>query len=480
MKQHLVILADDLTGAADCAVPFVRSGFPTEVFLQPELVKETDAPVVSIDLNTRELTPGQAVQATSRAFALIPSTSSTVWYRKIDSTLRGNIGPDILASLRSLRDKRTIFCAPAFPDTGRTTVNGKVFVNGLPLENSGIHDRSSKSLAELFAEVGLPTKLVPLDVIRGGPANLLNHLKSNSQVTVAILDAETNDDLSVIAQTGLQIRQELVFVGSAGLTHQIAALWGSEPLQPSRGDLLSEEQPKQNSTAPLIRYSECDVPNRSKIGNGLRLPDKPILIVVGSKSAVSRAQCEQVADRGGADVLRAKISALKSGDGTIVDAITRALVNRQDLVITTELPDEISETKAGQHSPAEADEGSQVRSNGSDRVRPARVLHSPAQPDDGGSEARSPGEALMRNLGGILRPFLDQFSALILTGGETSRGVLTQSGIGRLSMVDEIEPGVTLSVSLGKPEIPIVLKAGAFGAPATLLNALDFLRNHKR
>ena len=104
MKQHLVILADDLTGAADCAVPFVRSGFPTEVFLQPELVKETDAPVVSVDLNTRELTPGQAVQATSRAFTLIPSTSSTVWYRKIDSTLRGNIGPDILASLRRLRD----------------------------------------------------------------------------------------------------------------------------------------------------------------------------------------------------------------------------------------------------------------------------------------------------------------------------------------------------------------------------------------
>jgi len=455
MKQHLVILADDLTGAADCAVPFVRSGFPTEVFLQPELVKETDVPVVSVDLNTRELTPGQAVQATSRAFTLIPSTSNTVWYRKIDSTLRGNIGPDILASLRRLRDKRTIFCAPAFPDTGRTTVNGKVFVNGLPLENSGVRHRSSKSLAELFAEVGLPTKVVPLDVIRGGPANLLNHLKSNPRVTVAILDAETNDDLSVIARTGLQIRQELIFVGSAGLTHQIAAVWGSEPLQPNGRDLLSEEQPKQNSATPLIRYSERDVPNGSKIDNGLRLPDRPILIVVGSKSPVSRAQCEQVADKGGADILRAKISALRSGDGTIIDAVTRALVNRQDLVITTELPEEISETKAGQHRPAEADEG--------------------------GSEARSTsGAILMRNLGGILRPFLDQFSALILTGGETGRGVLTQSGIGRLSMVDEIEPGVTLSVSLGKPGIPIVMKAGAFGAPATLLNALHFLRNHKR
>jgi uncharacterized protein YgbK (DUF1537 family) len=376
MKPHLVILADDLTGAADCAVPFVRSGFPSEVFLQPQLVKETEAPVVSVDLNTRGLTPGQAVQVASRAFTLIPSTTSTVWYRKIDSTLRGNIGPDVLASLRRLGGKRTIFCAPAFPDTGRTTVNGKVLVNGLPLENSGVHQRSSKSLVELFAEVGLPTKLIPLEVIRGGPANLLNHLKSHSRVTAVILDAETNDDLLVIAQTGLQIRQEVIFVGSAGLTHQIAAVWGSESLQPRGHDLASEQQPKQNYNNPMLRYSEHDLLDKSKTGKGLRLPHKPILIVVGSKSAISRAQCNGVAD--------------------------------------------------------------------------------------------------------MLRPFLGQFSALVLTGGETGRGILTQSGIGRLRMVDEIEPGVTLSVSLGKPEIPIVMKAGAFGSPATLLNALHFLRSHKR
>jgi D-threonate/D-erythronate kinase len=441
MKPHLVILADDLSGAADCAVPFVRFGLPTEVFLQPELAKGAEAPVISVDLNSRELAPGQAVQATSRAFTLIPSAPRTVWYRKIDSTLRGNIGPDVLASVRRLRDKRIIFCAPAFPNTGRTTVNGEVFVNGLPLESSGVHHRSPKSLAELFAEVGLPARLVPLDVIRGGPANLLNHLKQNSRVTVAILDAETNEDLSVIAQTGLQIREELIFVGSAGLTHQIAALF----------------------------EREYGVQDKSEIGKRLRLPDKPILIVIGSKSPVSRGQCEHVIDQGEVDVLRAKISALESGDGTIVGAVTRALVNRRDLLITTELPESINEATVGLHSPSKPDEdGSEAPSKAADGVGLA-------------SEARSiSGEGLMRNLGSILSPFLDHFSAVILTGGETARGVLTQSGIGRLSMLDEIEPGVTLSESLSKPRIPIIMKAGAFGTPATLLNALHFLRSHKR
>jgi hypothetical protein len=40
---------------------------------------------------------------------------------------------------------------------------------------------------------------------------------------------------------------------SAGLTHQIAAVWGSEPLQPRGHDLPSEQQLKQNSNNPLLR-----------------------------------------------------------------------------------------------------------------------------------------------------------------------------------------------------------------------------------
>jgi D-threonate/D-erythronate kinase len=433
MKQNLVILADDLSGAADCAVPFARSGVPTEVFLQPELVQETEGRVVSVDLNTRELTPGEAIQATSRALTLIPAVNGTVWYRKIDSILRGNIGPDVLATLRGIGDRRIIFCAPAFPDTGRTTVNGSVFVNGVSLEKSGIRHRWPKSLAELFAEVGLQTRLVLSEVVRSGPTNLVKHLKYTSEVTVALLDAETNDDLSVIAEAGLQIRQELIFVGSAGLAHQIAALWGRETNGKDELPLVRAEAPDSfTSSTPGPAGAR---PNRT---------DKPILIVIGSKSPVSRAQFEQLSTKGGVDVLQIKISALQSGDDpAIIAAVSRALVNRRDLVITTELPDSLSE------GAAHATIGSQE------------------------------GAALMRILGTTLRPFLHRFASLILTGGETARGVLTPSGIGRLRMLDEIEPGVTLSLSLGNPEIPIIMKAGAFGGPATLLNALHFLRSHK-
>jgi D-threonate/D-erythronate kinase len=74
--------------------------------------------------------------ALSQALRIIQSDRETVWYRKVDSTLRGNIGSEVLSTVSAIPGKRVIFCAPAFPDTGRTTALGKVFVDGVPLEES--------------------------------------------------------------------------------------------------------------------------------------------------------------------------------------------------------------------------------------------------------------------------------------------------------------------------------------------------------
>ena len=404
MKAHCIILADDLSGAADCAVPFARAGFSPEVFLQPECAARTDAPIVSIDLNTRELTAEQAVQVTSRTLRLIRSTRETVWYQKIDSTLRGNIGPDVLATVGAIPAKRVIFCAPAFPATGRTTIQGRVFVNGVPLEKSGVNTRwsSGKSISDLFAEVGLNTRAFSLDVIRPGSSNILRHLENSPGVTVAVCDAETNNDLLAVAKAGLQILEQSIFVGSAGLAHQIATLLGTE----------------------------------QRFENHPLLPDKPILVVVGSKSPASRAQFEHLSNLSGINLLRLPVAALKSEtDSSITDGLTSAVAGRQDLAITTELTESLSDQQ---------------------------------------------GAALMQALGRKLKPFLDKFSALVLTGGETARGLLSESEIGRLRMMDEIEPGVTLSITAEKLELPIVMKAGAFGTQATLLNAVHFLRSRKK
>jgi D-threonate/D-erythronate kinase len=404
MKANFTILADDLSGAADCAVPFARAGFFTEIFLHPEIFAQTNPAIGSIDLHTRELAPDQASRLTSQALRLIQSDRETVWYRKIDSTLRGNIGSDVLSTVSEIPGKRVVFCAPAFPDTGRTTARGKVFVNGMPLEESGVHSGwpAGKSISDLFREVGLRTKVLPLDVIRAGPSTILRSLPEDRGLNVVICDAETNLDLLAIAEAGLQIRNKSIFVGSAGLTHQIATLWGS-------GEGMKSQ--------PILE-------------------DKPILVVVGSRSPAARTQLELLSQLSGMDILRMPVTALESEcRPLIVAGLERALAQGRDVAITTD-------------------------------------LH--------GSLGDRQGAELMEALGRMLRPFLERFAALVLTGGETARSLLFQSEIGRLRVIDEIAPGVTLSIASGEPSLPIIMKAGAFGTSATLLNAVHFLRTFKR
>jgi uncharacterized protein YgbK (DUF1537 family) len=404
MKAHFTILADDLSGAADCAVPFARAGFFTEVFLHPEIFARTSPAVGAIDLNTRELASDEAGRVTSQALRIIQSDRETVWYRKVDSTLRGNIGSEVLSTVSAIPGKRVIFCAPAFPDTGRTTAHGKVFVDGVPLEESGVHSGwpAGKSVSDLFTEVGLKTQVLSLDVIRGGPSTILRSLPECSGVNVVVCDAETNLDLLAVAEAGLQIRNKSIFVGSAGLTHQIANLWSSA----------------EGAESQLV------------------LADKPILVVVGSRSPAARMQLDLLSDLCGIDILRMPATALESESGPLIIAgLERALGQGRDVAITTD-------------------------------------LH--------GSLGHRQGAELMEALGRILRRFLDKFAALVLTGGETARSLLFQSGIGRLRVMDEIAPGVTLSIASGEPSLPIVMKAGAFGTSATLLNAVHFLRTFKR
>ena len=52
---------------------------------------------------------------------------------------KGNIGPVIDAIMKNLNVDFTIAC-PSFPDAGRTLYQGHMFVNGVPLNESGMEN----------------------------------------------------------------------------------------------------------------------------------------------------------------------------------------------------------------------------------------------------------------------------------------------------------------------------------------------------
>ena len=119
--MHVAVIADDLTGAADSGVQLVRAGYRTAVLFRGEGVPAADLDAVSLDTDSRTRPAGFAAKRVIEAAR--GARAARLVYKKLDSTLRGNVAAELSAALGATRRSRVVL-APAFPAAGRTTVGG--------------------------------------------------------------------------------------------------------------------------------------------------------------------------------------------------------------------------------------------------------------------------------------------------------------------------------------------------------------------
>lgn len=138
---EILIIADDLTGAADCAVACGISKRKVIVAFG-KTGGGIDAEVLSLDAGTRELDAQSAATEVEKIMRRHAQDAGQVVFKKLDSTLRGNVASELKAVLKVQRELRgksaVIVLAPAFPVNGRTTVQGRQLVHGQPLEETAI------------------------------------------------------------------------------------------------------------------------------------------------------------------------------------------------------------------------------------------------------------------------------------------------------------------------------------------------------
>lgn len=183
--SQVLIVADDLTGACDAAVPFA----PATVWLRAFAVGNGLPPVNSISTESRDL-PESEIFSRMRAVAQAAPRADLI-FKKIDSTLRGNIPAEIRAAMEAFACAAAVI-TPAFPDMGRTVRDGHLFVNGVVAKPAG----------------------------------------------PGVLDASTNEDLDRIVETGLAHSGRVLWAGSAGLASALARrLFGTpKTIAPPRMD----------------------------------------------------------------------------------------------------------------------------------------------------------------------------------------------------------------------------------------------------
>ena len=413
---RILILADDLSGAADCGVACVSNGLKTIVALD-DSAGDRDAEVLALDADTRCIDADSAATKVRRLVRKYASGQNLLLYKKIDSTLRGNVAEELAAALEAVRELHSgavAVMAPAFPAIGRTTVNGTQLAHGSPLHELDIwrHQRINgrASTPDMLRASGLKCSLLQLSTVRSRQQALAEQMNSCAdRADVLVCDAETDADLYEIAAASMQLQRKVLWVGSAGLAYQL---------------------PKAAGIESGAKAEPISVPPNAG----------PLLFVIGS---LSRKSIEQVC-------------VLTSSSQTIQIAVPPGvLLAGEDSVSWRDCAHQL---------------GSEMRMN-------RDVVLCP-EPEPQLNLAQRP--MLAAALARMATLVSNEIGALIASGGETARAVLQSWGVSRLRLLGEIERGIPISVTENwSRRLPVVTKAGDFGGPDALLKCSQFLHAQK-
>jgi uncharacterized protein YgbK (DUF1537 family) len=187
-------------------------------------------------------------------------------YKKVDSTLRGNIAAELQAVLDVTRAEHAVVC-PAFPSIKRTVVNGTLLVDGVPVHETGFaRDPVSPVTRSDIVDVlrtgsGIAAESVPVADVQQGPTHLAARIQACESRAV-VVDACEDKHLRCIADALVLGRDRWVPCGSGGLGAQIPLAFGfsshpgSVPQAPRGPALLAVGSRNEVSVRQLRRTVE--------------------------------------------------------------------------------------------------------------------------------------------------------------------------------------------------------------------------------
>lgn len=386
---------------------------------------------IAVNTESRHLLPAEACLRVDRAARLLERAGCTRYYRKIDSTLRGNVAAETQQALRTLELELAIV-APAFPQAGRITVGGYQLVDGVPVEVSPYgkdpitpveHSHLPTLLAEHFG-VEAVAHVELKDVMRGAEAVLgaIVHAVATRKRCL-VVDAARYEDLQALARAMALTPFRLLPVGSAGL---------ARAMQPHH---LLDGRP---------------APSRELVGQAA-----PVLVAAGSANPVTRAQVDAI--KGSARLVELDARAVLLNEDEAVERAVglarQALLARQDVVLATAATEEA--LRRSQRLARDLAIGSvQVGAKLVDAL--------------GRAVARLAAEAPL--------------SGIVLAGGDTAVAACRALGNGRapaLKVVSELMPAIPLCRVEGSGP-RVVTKSGGFGPPDTLVELARRLKQAAR
>ena len=231
--SQCVVIADDLTGANATGVLLKKMNYEAYTVMNTERIELstlTDCDCVLYPTDSRGIEPKMAYNRVFNVCSLLKGDGVKVYSKRIDSTLRGNLGSETDAMLDCLGDDYIAVAAPCFPSSGRIVAGGYMLVGGLPLHKTdiAIDPKTPVKISEvavLFDEQSRykVSSIQLKDLMHGKHylADLMNQcVLSGSRIIV--LDCITQEDLDLIADAVITSGLKVVAVDPGVFTATLA------------------------------------------------------------------------------------------------------------------------------------------------------------------------------------------------------------------------------------------------------------------
>lgn len=423
--MRIAVIADDLTGASDCGGQLVHYGLRVSVVLGRREPNPLPNEAVILDTDSRSLPGEEAYRAVREACGHIRKESFDVLYKKLDSTMRGNIGQEINA-VYDVFEPDFVIIAPAYIENGRQVIDGIHYVNGTKLHETEVaHDpKTPVKESRLVKLIGDQAQRKVGHLSRADLERGTEHIAARmasfkeQQIAYIVADSETEAHLEAIVKRIAPLPYSVIWAGSSGLIRYLPQAYGLSHV-----------------------HTEETLPST----------DKPVLLVVGSVSPAGRRQLEwvlKVTGMAGIEMDTVKVI----GGGTKMQAEMERLrqladdaLNKSKHVVLFSSSKVEDTRKAGQRLGLNAVEVSN---------RVSEMLGECAA-------------ALVRR---------HSLQHLFLTGGDTAHQVFQRLNLHEFRLLSEVESGIPFGRLSGEQEIFAVTKAGSFGSETVMEKAVRKLQ----
>ncbi|MGE8078834.1 four-carbon acid sugar kinase family protein [Peribacillus loiseleuriae] len=426
--MKLAIIADDLTGANDSGVQLALHGLKTTVLFDLDEINVKRYEAVVFDTDSRSSDRKEAYEKVKQVAEFLKNAGFKNIFKKLDSTMRGNIGAEIDAVYEVLKPD-FVMIAPGYPKNNRTILQSALYLQGVPLEETEISKDPKTPVKQSYLPELLKEQTkhaigtITVDDIEHGEQFIQEKMKDYFQkkITYLIIDSTEEHHLEQILNYTKKLTYQFTWVGSAGIANYLPDYYAI---------------PKRNNAMTIPKNTN------------------PTLTIIGGLNKNSRAQMTVLLEK------------------TTIHAIPF-----ESYKAVSDNMEKISEIRSVYHEAVQkAQEGLDV------------LIYSTGEKEDiekawriGALKGLSHSEIsneIVKAIGTVSSALLDSghFTGVTMTGGDTAKQICTVWDVKGFELLDELEIGVPISKFLGNDRLYAVTKAGGFGSENVFIHAIKKLK----